>query len=363
MSDYSKHLSLRKRLALSLEARLQERKIEEHRLRTLFWECTLRCNLSCRHCGSDCTCEPAFKDMPAADFLRVLDRSVTPYNDPHKVFIVLSGGEVLLRRDLEKIGLELYKREYPWGFVTNGLALDRRRFEALLDSGLHSMTVSLDGFAEHHMHIRRNPQSFDRAVEAVRMAAAEQSIAFDVVTCATPALLPHLDEFKEFLISLGLKHWRIFTIFPSGRAAGDATLMLSGEQLKILFDFIARTRKEGRIGLNYGCEGFLGGYEAEVRDSFYECRAGVDTASVRIDGSISGCTSIRADYSQGNIYTDDFHEVWERRFEPFRNREWMRKDACAACGMFRYCRGGGMHLRDGEGRLNSCSYLKLCGKE
>ena len=25
-----------------------------HPLRTLFWECTLRCNMHCRHCGSDC---------------------------------------------------------------------------------------------------------------------------------------------------------------------------------------------------------------------------------------------------------------------------------------------------------------------
>lgn len=357
-----KSLSLRKRIALSLEAGLQDRKVEEHRLRTLFWECTLRCNLSCRHCGSDCTCEPAFKDMPAADFLRVLDKSVTPYNDPHKVFIILSGGEVLVRKDIEKIGLELYRREYAWGFVTNGMALDRRRFESLLDSGLHSMTVSLDGFEQHHTHIRQHPESFKRAVEAVKMAVAEESIAFDVVTCATPALLPYLNEFKEFLISLGLKEWRIFTIFPAGRAANDPTLVLSKQELEELFEFIVRTRKEGRIKLNYGCEGFLGGYEAEVRDTFYECRAGTNVASIRVDGTISGCTSIRSDYGQGNIYRDDFHDVWENRFREFRNREWMRKEECAACGMFRYCRGGGMHLRDGEGRLTTCSYLKLYGK-
>jgi len=26
-----------------------------HELNYLFWECTTRCNLHCRHCGSDCT--------------------------------------------------------------------------------------------------------------------------------------------------------------------------------------------------------------------------------------------------------------------------------------------------------------------
>lgn len=83
------------------------------------------------------------------------------------------------------------------------------------------------------------------------------------------------------------------------------------------------------------------------------------TGSVMADGSIGACTSIRADYSQGNIYRDDFMEVWEQRFQPYRNREWMRRDECAQCRHFRYCRGNGMHLRDGEGRLLFCHLHRL----
>lgn len=358
----ARELSLRQRLALEIERSLQNRRVAEHRLDTLFWECTLRCNLACRHCGSDCTSDPAYRDMPAEDFFRVLDTQITPHVDPHKVFIILSGGEVLVRNDIERIGLELYRREYAWGLVTNGMALSRRRFDSLLAAGLHGMTVSLDGFEPQHTHIRRNPESYRRAVEAVRMAAAEPTLAFDVVTCATPLLMPHLEEFKEFLISLGLKRWRIFTIFPAGRAANDPTLRLSDEDFVSLMEFIRRTRKEKRINLNYGCEGFLGGYEAEVRSSFYECHAGTGTASIRIDGAISGCTSIRADYNQGNIYNDDFWDVWQNRFEVFRNREWTHHDQCAECGVFRYCRGGGMHLRDDKGCMTDCAYLRLYGK-
>lgn len=358
----ARELSLRQRMALEIERSLQNRRVAEHRLDTLFWECTLRCNLACRHCGSDCMSDPAYRDMPAEDFFRVLDTQITSHVDPHKVFIILSGGEVLVRNDIERIGLELYRREYAWGLVTNGMALSRRRFDSLLAAGLHGMTVSLDGFEPQHTHIRRNPESYRRAVEAVRMAAAEPTLAFDVVTCATPLLMPHLEEFKEFLISLGLKRWRIFTIFPAGRAANDPTLRLSDEDFVSLMEFIRRTRKEKRINLNYGCEGFLGGYEAEVRSSFYECHAGTGTASIRIDGAISGCTSIRADYNQGNIYKDDFWDVWQNRFEVFRNREWTHHDQCAECGVFRYCRGGGMHLRDDKGCMTDCAYLRLYGK-
>ena len=64
-------------------------------------------------------------------------------------------------------------------------------------------------------------------------------------------------------------------------------------------------------------------------------------------------------FHQGNIYRDDFWEVWEHRFEPFRNREWARQGECANCKMFRYCLGGGMHLHDDDGQLLYCHYRKL----
>lgn len=354
-----RRLGLRKRLGLELFAQLYKHTVEEHPLRTLFWECTLRCNLNCRHCGSDCRAEATIPDMPLEDFLRVVDEQITPNVDPHKVMVVISGGEVLVRKDLERAGLELYRRGYPWGIVTNALALTPERFESLLRAGLHSISVSFDGFEEQHNYIRRNSHSYQRALDALRMIAADGTVAYDAVTCVTGALVPRLNEMKELLIANGIKHWRIFTIFPVGRAADDPTLRLTDEQFREVMEFIRRTRREGRIDLTYACEGFLGGYEAEVRDSFYYCSAGVTTASIRVDGAISGCTSIRSNFDQGNIYRDNFWEVWSSRYEPFRDRSWARRDECADCRMFRYCQGGGMHLRDEEGKLLMCHYKRL----
>ena len=354
-----KRLGLRQWIALKLFKKLHKIRTEEHTLNTLFWECTLRCNLNCRHCGSDCTVNPEFKDMPADDFFRVLDRDITPHVNPNKTFIILSGGEVLVRKDLEQIGINLYRRGYPWGMVTNGLALSRARLDSLIRAGLHSITVSLDGFEEHHYHIRQNKESFARAVEAVRMISADRELVSYVVTCVTPALLPRLDEFKEFLISLGVRRWRLFAIFPVGRAAEDKSLQLSNKEYTAMMEFILRTRKEGRINLSYACEGFLGGYETEVRDHFYMCTAGVTVASIRVNGDISGCTSVRGNYAQGNIYRDRFWDVWQNRFTPFRNREWTKKDECADCKVWEFCRGGGMHLRDDNGKLMYCHYKML----
>lgn len=354
-----RRLGLRKRWALDIFSDLYTRTVAEHRLNTLFWECTLRCNLACRHCGSDCRVAPDVPDMPLADFLKVIDEQITPHVDPAEVLIIFSGGEVLMRADLEQAGIEVTRRGYPWGMVTNGMALTPQRFERLMQAGLRSISISLDGFEKEHNRIRGNALSYERALQAIRLIVREPNLAYDVITCATGDLIPHLKEFRSMLIAEGVEHWRIFSIFPMGRARNDASLHLNDEQFRTLLDFIRNTRREGHIDVSYACEGFLGGYEAEVRDQFYQCAAGISVASIRVDGAISGCTSIRGNFHQGNIYRDDFWDVWEHRFEAFRNREWARQGECADCKMFRYCMGGGMHLHDDDGQLLYCHYHKL----
>jgi len=137
--------------------------------------------------------------------------------------------------------------------------------------------------------------------------------------------LSYLKFVRKFLYDTGVRQWRIFTVFPVGRAASVPELRLSNGRFRELMDFIGNCRREGKIKVSYGCEGFLGGYEAEVRDGFFECAAGISVASVLADGSISGCPSIRANYHQGNIYKDNFWDVWNNNFEQFRNKEWARK--------------------------------------
>lgn len=351
-------LGVRRRLALDIFSSIEDKRIAAHELRTIMWEATLRYNLACRHCGSDCRSEAAVPDMPAADFLRTID-TITPHVVPNRVLIVITGGEALMRRDIEEVGRALYDRGYPWGIVTNGMLLDERRLESLLRAGLHTATVSLDGFAETHNRIRRNERSYERALGALRLLARQPDILYDAVTCANADTLATLPRFRDFLIAEGVKRWRIFTIFPVGRGADDPSLQLDTEQFRRLMEFIRDTRREGRIAVNYGCEGFLGRYEGDVRDTFYHCSAGVSIAGIRVDGAISGCTSIRARYDQGNIYRDDFMDVWNNRFAPYRDREWMRHGACGNCRVFKYCRGNGMHLRDETGQLLVCHYKKL----
>ena len=351
-------LTLKKKVALELWRQKEALVRQEHPLRQLFWECTLRCDLKCRHCGSDCKMQDASKDMPGEDFLRVLD-SIALKLDPHQVFVIISGGEPLMRNDIEQCGAEIHRRGFPWGMVTNALHLTPQRYRTLLAAGMRSMAVSLDGLEDDHNWMRGNNHSFQMVNQAIDMLVSTKDFLFDIVTCVNRRNYPHLNDIKEFLISKGVKRWRVFTVFPMGRAVFDPDMRLTNEEFRGVFDFIRQTRQEGRIRADYGCEGFLGNYEGEVRNRLFSCQAGITVGSVMADGSIAACSSIRSDYHQGNIYKDDFLDVWENRYAAYRHREWMRQDECADCSYFRYCQGNGMHLRDGNGKLLLCHLNRL----
>ena len=360
----------RTQIALWLE-KLRRRNLKKlHPLRQLFWESTLRCNVHCLHCGSDCISSVETPDMSAEDFLKVIDTEVTPHVNPNEVLVVISGGEPLMRQDLAEVGQALQQRGYPWGMVTNGLALTEERFHQLREAGLRSITISLDGLEEDHRWLRQHPLAFEGACRAIRLCVEENSkfknqnskLAWDVVTCVHQRNIDHLPAIHELLWRLGVRNWRVFSIDPMGRAATNPELLLTDEQFRQLMDFIVSEREAGRY-VSYSCEGYLGDYEGKVRDHLYHCAAGISVASILIDGSISACTSIRGKYYQGNIYKDSFWRVWEEEFKPYRDRSWMRQiEPCKDCKAFDYCEGNGMHLRREDGSLMLCHLNRIVNR-
>lgn len=345
-------------MALEAARLLNKSLRHEHPLRQVFWESTVRCNIHCRHCGSDCRQVSSTPDMPKEDFFHVLD-NIARKRNPGEVFVILGGGEPLVREDVVECAKGISERGFPWGMVTNALYLTPELFHKLKDAGLCSMTISLDGLEEQHTWLRRHPDCFRMASQAIDMVVKDGTVVYDIMTVVHQHNYNTLPQLRDFLISKGVTDWRLATIFPVGRGAQDKDLQLSGEQMRGLLDFIRQTRKEGRIHASYGCEGFLGAYEGEVRDWMFRCAAGITVASVLVDGSISACTSIRHNYKQGNIYEDDFMDVWEHRFEPHRNHDWMKTDDCKGCKYWRYCEGNGLHLRNDDGKLLLCHMKRM----
>lgn len=341
--------------------RFRNLETEVHELNYLFWECTQRCNLSCRHCGSDCFASAKDQDMPLDDFLRALDTIPNTNN----LTVVLTGGEPLLRPDIENVGREIKRRGYNWSMVSNGYFYTEELHIKLMAAGMKALTISLDGIGETHNWMRGNPNSYERALNAIAVAAKDKFLDFDVVSCINRRSIGQLEEIFTTLSSLGVRRWRIFTIIPIGRAIQEPDLHLSNEEMVRLMDFIARKRRQKTpMEVTFSCEGYLGRYEEKVRPVRYFCHAGINIASVLIDGRICACPNIDRDvFSQGSIYTDSLYDVWENKFQAFRNRDWARKGICAHCKQFKNCLGGGMHNWHGDcAQTLSCHYHRTGGR-
>lgn len=346
-------LGFKQKLVRGVFAKYAKTQAEIHNLTYLFWECTLRCNLNCLHCGSDCKKESATVDMPLDDFIAVLNQIKTKYN-PHDVMVVLTGGEPLMRKDLEECGRQISELGFPWGMVSNGLKLSEEKFNVLIESGLRAITISMDGLEQNHNWLRGSTKSFSGVENALEIIAAHPEIVYDVVTCVNKRNIDELEEIKQYLIDKGIKAWRLFTIAPIGRAVEYEDLHILGEDIKYLFDYIRKCRSSNLIKVSFSCEAYAGDYDHEIRDGLFFCRAGINIGSVLADGSVSACPNNNQNFVQGNIYKENFLDIWQNKFESMRNRKWMKNGICENCKDFKYCNGGAMHLREDIGGPTLC---------
>jgi len=339
-------MKLQKKLSLRLFRSYKNSQTKLHDLKYLFWECTLKCNFNCLHCGSNCGAENS-NDLPYQLIIIELAKIKNLLGNrlPH---VVITGGEPLIRKDIEIFGSEISRLGYKWGLVTNGFLLDNERLTDLTKSGLTALTISLDGLKENHNWLRNNALSFDRTVNAISLASKYKNITFDIATCITLKNIGELDKIYDLLIGLKVKNWRLFTIDPIGRASEHKELNINATGLIRTFEFIRNLKRQKEININYGCDGFLGNYEGVVRDEFFFCRAGINIASILHDGSICACPNINRKLIQGNILQDSLIDIWNTKYQPFRNRDWTKTNHCAECENYKYCLGNGLCLRDIE---------------
>jgi len=333
--------------------------IKDHPLLYLFLEITRKCNLNCLHCGSDCKSESSASELTTGSWKKII--SYVKDNFGTNVSLIITGGEPLLHPDLEKIGKHISSLGMKWGMVTNGMALSKTKLEKLLDAGLTSITVSLDGMEESHNLLRNHKNSYKTVYSALKMLGSSDIEIKDVVTCVHPSNLEELDSVAKNLIEAGIHDWRLFRIFPNGRAK-DSNLLLTYDETWKMLQWIKERKphyKKKGLNINYSCEGYLPFKEDRaVRDFPFFCRAGVNFASILCDGTITGCSNNHSGFTQGNILKDDFREVWEKRFDDLRKREWLRNTVCSECKSFKECRGSSIHLWEyGKKKPNFC-YVK-----
>ena len=171
-----------------------------------------------------------------------------------------------------------------------------------------------------------------------------------VTTVVTRRNIGELDALYEIMQGLDIDAWRLTGIEPIGRARLHPELLLTPEDHRALLGFIREERRKG-MPVEYGCCHYLGmEYEREVRDWYWLCGAGRVVASVTAEGDICACLDIERNEKtiQGNIFRDDFTQVWRERFGIFRESLAERNAACRACPAKRFCDGDAHHSWDYE---------------
>lgn len=349
----------RKKIEQWLWRRSNEERVQKHCLNYFFWESTLRCNLSCLHCGSDCVKDSGSIELSAEKVMKVF-RDIAKNYSPGNITVAITGGEPLVRKDLFKVTAEINRLGFPWGMVTNGTLVDDKVVENCFRTGMYTVVVSLDGIGETHNWLRNNKYAYDKAINALKLfITSEKFRIVEVITCANPQNIDQLDMIYDKLIELGVNAWRIFSIFPKGRAVKNRELVINRELLIKLLEFIKRKRTENPgWPLSYSEEGYLGcKYEGEVRDQLFYCPAGVNVGGLLSDGSYSSCPSLARNWIQGHVDELSFSEAWETRYGNMRDREWMANKSCNNCPELKNCNNSSLHLWDWEKhRPSICHY-------
>src|SRR5205823_8734555 len=106
------------------------------------WNLTQRCNLECAHCymsafaGADTRGE-----LTTDECRRVIDEIATVHPN---VFLILTGGEPLLRRDIWDVAAYAAEKRFTTVFGTNGVLLREREARLMRERGVLGASISLD---------------------------------------------------------------------------------------------------------------------------------------------------------------------------------------------------------------------------
>lgn len=317
-------------------------RMEPH-LRWLFFELTNQCNLRCRHCGSNCSFEG--QSLSIRDIVTTL-RSLGQENP----MICLTGGEPLLHPDFFEIAGCVHSMGFSWGMTTNATMINEMSAAKLRQTGMSTVSVSLDGMEQAHDTLRRKKGAWKNALRGLKYLQNE-GFEPQVTTVVHQGNFEDLEPLYELLCEIGITSWRPINVEPIGRACESDSLLLRPDQFADLIKYIRNKRFDQSCDMEvtFGCSHYLGiEQERMVRDHYFLCGAGILTASIRSNGDICACLDIenRQELVQGNIKIDDFWDVWINRFQSFRRDRTVDCSKCKECEERFLCGGDSAHTWD-----------------
>ncbi len=263
-------------------------------------EVTRLCNLRCPHCftssggKSHPGPEPEQLRKLVSDLVRAGVRK-----------IAFSGGEPLLRKDLESLmayGIQLGIENY--GIVTNGFYVTRQRARQLARAGLAVAQVSVDGVdALDHCAVRAcDRRDYYRALNAIRIFQ-EVGIETDVATILTPRNCERAPEMALLCEALRLRSLRYCSFVPTGRAvSGDIQKRFAvapadvDKFVRFMRQMSGHPSAPIRIFIDHG----IGPWHASGQ---FQCDSGAGVAYTSSEGDLYPCPGLIFDeFKVGNVF-------------------------------------------------------------
>lgn len=333
------------------------------------WNLTTRCNLACPHCYVDAhRGGPGPRELDTAACLDVVDQLVAAGSAP---MLVLTGGEPLLRGDVEVIAARAVQRGATAVVGTNGTGLTRDRLASLKAAGVSGYALSVDSLDPAvHDAFRGLPGALAltfAAIDALR--TAEQG--FVVQTTLSADNVGELDALAAWADAVGALVFNVFVEVATGRAGGRIPLPAADVEAAGARIVALERRYRGRMRVRTKCQPHLVRHVARAEPDSpllargAGCPAGLWYCRIDARGQVTPCPYLPV--VAGDLARTSFADIWRDAPVLRALREEPLKGACGACDLRQVCRGcrARAYASGGDvlGADDSCTHRPAPGAE
>lgn len=294
---------------------------------TLLAELTHRCPLHCPYCSNPMEMVRAQGEMGTEDWKRVF----TQARQLGVLQLGLSGGEPLVRKDLEELAIHARGLGLYTTLVTSGLGLTRVRAERLREAGLEHIQISIQD-ADPEVAEKIAGVSSVKQKQAAAAIVKELGFAFSINVVLHRANLDRIGSIIELAAELGADRLELANTQYYGWAIENrAMLMPTREQLARAQATAedAMRRYKGKMQILFVLPDYFEKYPKPCYGGW-----GKLYLVVAPDGKVLPChgatqiTTLTFDSARDRSLEWIWHE--SAAFKAFRGDDWMR-EPCRSC--------------------------------
>ncbi len=326
------------------------------------WNLTARCNLACDHCYIAAgPWQPTDDDLKLDEIKRITDEILDINPGP---MFVLTGGEPLLRKDLEEIADYGASRGATVVVGTNGTGLTEKRIRSLKDAGVTGVAVSVDSLnPETHNTFRHGKTALEETTEAIERLRAAR-LDFIVQTSVTRDNRAEVIDLARWSAERGAVSFNLYFLVETGRGA-QMTPLTAAENESVLEELVdLEAEMRGRMLVRSKCQPALmrlihqQASDSPLMNYSTRCPCGVHYCRIMPDGRLTPCPYLPE--VAGDLRTESFSTIWNNAALFTSMRSGAKNGKCGTCEYQAVC--GGCRARafartgDVQGPDESCAY-------